>query len=213
MGGRFPPPKKIVMGEKTARPWSFGLVGGKSGAHSLLLFFVVLVISILVHIGGAVSSSLQDKKERPVLALKGFLRDLREFVRTEKRMPNDFRELEIKIWNKGNADIPTRLNYGNQFVVAENYKYIYFSGSIEGVGVANVWAIPLGKYRDEYETVLLVISAAGEDIWRGPALNEQQLSAVLKNKFNPSFSQMAFLNMSKDAPKLVIPKSKKSGPF
>lgn len=181
------------------KPWGFGIFGGKKGNSSLLLFVLILIASILVQIGGAVRNELADRRERPALALKTFLRDLREYIRTEKQMPTNIRQLEIKIWNQGNDKIPSRLQHGNNIYVADNYEYIYFSGRVGGVSVANVWAIPLGKYRDEYETVLLVVAADGEAVWRGPALNEQQRVSVLATGFNPSLQQMSFLNMSKDA--------------
>jgi hypothetical protein len=200
------------MSEKTNRPWGFGLLGGKQGTMSLLVFFVILVLSILVHIGGAVSGVLQDRAARPQLSLKFFLRDLREYMQTEKRMPENLKELEKKIWNKDNPNLPTRLQHGNQILVAANYEYIYFSGKVEGVSVANVWAIPLGKYRDEFETVLLVVAFDGESVWRGPALSEEQRAVVLAKGFNPSFSQMSSLNMSKDAATTPA-KGKKSGIF
>ena len=88
------------MSEQTKKPWGFGLMGNKKGANSLVVFFIILVLSILVQIGGYAGNYLKDDRQRPALALKSFLRDLRQFMTQEKRMPGNLRELEVKIWNK-----------------------------------------------------------------------------------------------------------------
>ncbi|HLM60730.1 MAG TPA: hypothetical protein VK308_08000 [Pyrinomonadaceae bacterium] len=197
------------MSETTKKPWGFGLVGGNKGGKTFAVFFIILIITLVVQIAGYFVVSYQTKEERPVLALNSFLRDVREFVKTEKRMPANLKEIENKVWLKAKPNQPTRLHYGNRVMVSSNYEYIYFAGTVDGVGIANVWAIPLGKFRDEAETVLLVIAPEGESVWRGPALTAEQREFVFAKGFNPTFPQMSALNMSKDAPK--APQTKSSG--
>lgn len=195
------------MSEKTKKPWGFGFAGGGKGGKSFAVFFIAVLITIVVQIGGAVAVSYQTKEERPVLALNSYLRDVREFVKTEKRMPANFQDIEDKVWRKANPKLPTRLQYGEKIMVSSNYEYHYFAGQVNGVGIANIWAIPLGRFRDEAETVLLVIAPEGEAVWRGPALNAPQRELIMANGFNPTFPQMSGLNMSKDAPKSPAPNS------
>lgn len=198
------------MGKKESKPWSFGLLGGKSGTKSIVAFFIILVIGILTHIGGAVYHEIQDRRARPVLALKSVLRDVREFVRIEKKMPANFREIEITLWNKGNADVPSRL-HGENLLTTDNYEYIYHHGNVQGAPVVFVWALPLGKYREEYDTVLIVISTDGETVWRGPAFSDEQRIFALFKGFNPSFADMSKLNMKLD--QKVQPQQQKKGGF
>lgn len=188
-----------MMGKKEERPWGFGLFAGKNGTKAILAFFIVLFISIMTHVVGAIHGEIKDRRERPVLALKSFLRDVREFIRTEKKIPGDLRELEVKIWDKTRPGTPSRL-HGTNIYVANNYEYVFFSGNVENKQPqVTIWAIPLGKYRDDYETVLIVIRNEGETVWRGPALNDAQRSFVLAKGFNPSLPEMAQINMKLDA--------------
>lgn len=186
------------MSGKESKPWSFGLFGGKGGSKSIVIFFVLLVVAVLINVAGAIKGELSDRRERPVLALKSALRDVREFIKTEKRIPGNYRELEVKVWNKGKPDEPTRLN-GNNIFVSGFYEYIYFSGEAQEIGIVSIWAVPLGKYRDEYDTVLLIIKPDGETTWRGPALTQSQTDFVISKGFDMNFQQMASLNMKKDA--------------
>lgn len=201
------------MGNKEKKPWSFGLFGGKNGTKSILAFFVFLILAIVTHVAGAVYGEITDRRERPVLALKSVLRDVREFVRVEKKVPANFREIEIKIWNKSKPDAPSRL-HGNNILLTDNYEYIYHSGNVQGVPLVNVWAIPQGKYRDQYETVLIVITPDAEEVWRGPAFNDAQREFVLSPKgFNPTFPDMAAINMKRDAKAPAQQQKKKFGIF
>jgi hypothetical protein len=185
-------------GSKENKPWSFGLLGGKPGRKSIFVFVVFLVLAIGTRIGGAIYDDVQDRRSRPVLALNSVLRDVREFVRAEKQMPAHFRDIEQKIWHKRTPGAPSLL-HGDNILVADNYEYIFHSGKIKGVNLVNIWAIPLGKYRDEYETMMLVVTDAGEELWRGPALSEAQRSTVLSEKSYPaSFPLLSELNMKRD---------------
>lgn len=187
------------MANKEKKPWSFGLFGGKNGTKSILAFAVLVVLAITTHIAGAVYNEVRDRRARPVLALKSVLRDVRGFINTEKRMPASFKDIEFNIWNKKNADMPTRL-HGENILVADNYEYRMFSGKVKGINLINVWAIPLGKYREEAETVLLVVTDGGEDVWRGPALSEDQRNRVFADESFPmTFPQLSQLNMKRDA--------------
>lgn len=187
-----------MRGNKENKPLSFGLFGGRKSSRALLAFVIVLAIGIFTQIIGAVYLELKDRKERPALALKSILRDVRDFVRIEKRIPADFAEIEDKIWNKGKKGTVSVL-HGKSIYTADNYEYIYFAGKTKEIPLVNIWAIPLGKYRDQYDSVLLVITPDGEESWRGPALTNAQHDFVLENGFNPTFPQMAMLNMKKDA--------------
>ena len=185
------------MGNKADKPWSFGFFGGKAGNKSIIIFFLVVGFAVVTHIGGAFYDEMKDRRERPALALKSLLRDVREYVRVEKSLPSSWREVEAKIWN-ARSPAPSRL-HGNNILVLDNYEYFYHAGKVGEVGLVNIWALPLGKYRDQYETVLLVITPEGDEVWRGPALNETQRAMALNVGFNPSFAQMSQLNMKKDA--------------
>ncbi len=187
------------MANKEKKPWSFGLLGGKNGTKSILAFALVVLVAITTHIIGAVYNEIHDRRARPVSSLKSVLRDVREFIRVEKRTPSSLRDIEINIWNKKNADIPTRL-HGDTILVVNNYEYRLYSGKIKGINLINVWAIPLGKYREESETFLLIITDGGEDVWRGPALNDEQRNRVFSNESFPmTFPQLSQLNMKRDA--------------
>jgi hypothetical protein len=198
------------MGNKADKPWSFGFFGGKAGNKSIIVCFLVVVFAVLTHIGGAFYDEMKDRRERPALALKSILRDVREYVRVEKTMPSSWREVEAKIWNVPSR-APSRLLGG--ILVVDNYEYFYHAGKVGEVSLVNIWALPLGKYRDQYETVLLVITAEGDEVWRGPALNEAQREMVLNAGFNPSFAQMSQLNMKKDAPAPASTPKRGSGLF
>ena len=184
------------MGEKKGKPWSFGLSGGTGSNKSLILFFVVVVIALLTHVGGWVQGMRKESKEKPSLAINSLLRDTRTFAKSEKRMPANFKEIEDVVWNKGVAGAGTRLSHGNYIYVANNYEYFYFAGKNSDSYVkVNLWAIPLGKYRDEADTFLMVIDADGEDIWKGPALTAEQRKLVLEKNLGILLPDLSDMNM------------------
>ncbi len=72
----------------------------------------------------------------------------------------------------------------------------------------------LGKYREQYDTVLLIITDDGEEIWRGPVLNDAQRNFVISDQaFPTTFPQLSQMNMKKDATAAPAGQSKKPGMF
>lgn len=193
------------MGDKTSKPWSFGLAGGKGGGKAIICFVVVIVVAILVHIGGYVSAEMKDRRLRPEIALKSILRDVRAFSADNKRLPANFREIDANIWRGKNGS----LQYGENIYVNDNYEYFYFSGMIGAVAQVHIWAVPTGKYRDSAETVLMIVTPKGEDVWSGPALSDAHRDYVRTNGFNPDLATMAKLSMTKSGAAPPAPASKK----
>ena len=198
------------MGEKIGKSWSFNVFSSGRGMKSVVALIIIILISFIVQGGVWFKSNQQERRQQPVLVLNSILADIREFQTENNRLPKNFLELRQAVWEKTKTKLDWTLGYGNYIFVHENYEYIFYYDLVDKRATINIWAMPLGKFRDNYKTVFLVVVGDGQEIWTGAAFNRENRRFVINNGFNPPINKMIELNMTiiKDKAAPAIKKNK-----
>lgn len=176
---------------------------GMKKTYYLLILCVLLAIGSRVYAGYV--SSEKEKQGTPVLALNSWISDLKAFYVKQARYPRDLSELEQVVWiprvmkgnRNSNAEKPSLLTNGKRLFIKDNYLYIYTAHA--DLQYCSVWAVPLGDKRNEpgiYTNFILLSSKDLEQIWRGPAMEDEQIKNIPTQAI-PSEYDMARLGMSK----------------
>lgn len=165
---------------------------GRSKFFTVICLVIALIACIGVRAVGYFHQSKLEQSKKPQLALNTWMKDLMAFQKASGRFPNDLIELDTKIWRKDKPDKPSRLTHGKHDYVYLNYHYKYFANG----NVASVWAIPLGEYKSEFNTVFLVMTADKYEIWRGASLKPEEVKAI-PAVATPSPELLATLGMFK----------------
>lgn len=152
--------------------------------------FVLVAISGLLLVGVYIyslwASDRQRKAERPVEAADVMVRDLRSFHKKRGGFPGSLKDLEGIVWERKE----TR-SYSNdeRGLTHRNYHYLYTRINHHQF---TLWAIPMGRQRDEASTWFLVVSPDSQSRWKGPALNTDDVKAL---SLHPSANQLTVLGL------------------
>ena len=107
--------------------------------------------------------------------------DLLKFHQKRGSFPEKLEDLEGVVWEKKDRNYVT---YGRS-MIHRNYFYLYSKINPHRF---TLWAIPIGKVRDEVSTVFLVGTPSSDRAWKGPALLipdiEKLSQAPSSNKLN-----------------------------
>jgi hypothetical protein len=138
----------------------------------------VLSFIITLGAGGAAwyVNSSRAAAEMPVLALLSLVRDVRSFHGLDGAFPADLSALQDKVWTPRGKGF-FKLSEANHSFVAANYYYLY---NAVGPHEANIWAVPLGRYRAQYPTMYVKIrnNESVPTVWQGPALDFEQIKKI-----------------------------------
>lgn len=160
--------------------------------HLSLIFAIVLLIAfVAARFGIAWELSSRIEAEKPQLALKTLIAELRQYKTSKKKFPLSFDQLNDEIWVR--KDKQKNL-IGKRYFSENNYVYYYTSDE----KFCSIWAVPQGKYRESSETVFVLLNEANQEIWRGQALSEEQ-KQLIPSIVRPPLALMAQFNMNKDA--------------
>jgi hypothetical protein len=156
-----------------------GGIGFKMGmGQRLHVSIIAFVICFLLAIGVTVFASYhkgqKENAEIPKSNLTYFYKSVMALHKQQGRFPKDFAEVENLIWSKNKKDYKSKLYSDRNLVLSNNYLYIY----IPGEQVCAIWAIPQGKFREEANTVYIVISPEKYEIWRGAALSQTEVDSI-----------------------------------
>lgn len=152
--------------------------------------FVLVAISGLLLVGVYIyslwASDRQRKADLPVEAADVMVRDLRSFHKKRGGFPGSLKELEGIVWERKE----TR-SYSNdeRGLTHRNYHYLYTRITHHEFAL---WAIPMGRQRDEAATWFLVVSPDSQRRWKGPALNTDDVKAL---SLRPSAHQLTVLGL------------------
>lgn len=141
---------------------------------SIVAFVITFILAIAVTGFSYYIAGRKDAQEVPQLALNTLLKSVLSHHQQEGRFPKDFAELEFNVWNKKQSGYKSRLYSDNNLYLVNNYLYIY----VPGEQVCAIWAIPQGKFRDQANTVYLVISPDKQEMWRGAALSQAEVNSI-----------------------------------
>ena len=132
---------------------------------TLILMPIAAVTVVGVYISSLWASERQRTAEAPVEAFDVMVRDLRSFHKKRGGFPKDLKELEGVVWEKKEG---REFSKGGSGLTHRNYHYLYTPISHHQFAL---WAIPVGRQREEAATWFLVIT---------PESRERSFSALAR---------------------------------
>jgi hypothetical protein len=153
---------------------------------SLILMPIAVLVVVGVYIYSLWASERQRTAETPVEALEVMMRDLRSFHKKRGGFPKVLKELEGVIWEKKKYREFSKDGSG---LTHRNYHYVYTPISSHQF---TLWAIPMGRHREEAATWFLVITPEVQRRWKGPALTAEDVKGL---DFHPSAIQLSILGL------------------
>src|SRR4030095_11502646 len=133
----------------------------------------------------------REREQTPRLAVDSLVKALRTYNKQTGRFPEDFRELEERVWKHKQA--PDFGADGRSLSVA-NYLYLYHPGDGR---YATIWVIPVGPRREEGSTHFLLIRPDSLRRWKGAPLSLDEIKNIPPV---PQYRQMALFGMSEQNP-------------
>lgn len=157
---------------------------------SLALVPVVLVIVIGVYVYSLWAAERRRTADMPVEAADRMMRDLLSFHKKRGGFPKDLKELEGVIWEKKESR-----SYSNdkRGLTHRNYYYLFTRLNPH---CFTLWAIPMGRQREEAATQFLLVTTESCRRWKGPALSIEQASEIAPN---PSVTELSLLGLIEQA--------------
>jgi hypothetical protein len=174
-------------------------VNQQSTRKKFRLSFVTLGISVAALVISFVFVTVlgrrHESEQTPRLAAGGMVKALRKYHKQSGRFPDDFRELEARVWKHKKA--PDFGADGRSLSVA-NYFYLYHRID---AGSATIWIIPTGPRREEASTHFLLLRPDSLRRWRGVPLSLDKIKGL---PAVPQYRQMALLGMTEQEPKSFL---------
>lgn len=153
---------------------------------SLVLTPVVFLLVVGAYIYSLWEADRQRSADIPVEGTSMMMRDLLAFHEKRGGFPNDLKQLEGVIWK--NARDRNFSNKGRGFA-HRNYFYLYTQLNSHRF---TLWAIPMGRSREDAATWFLMVSPDSRRGWKGAAL---PLEHVKKIEVSPSIAQLGVLGL------------------
>lgn len=157
---------------------------------NLKITLILMPIAVLVVVGVYIYSLWELERQRtaeaPVEAFDVMVRDLRSFHKKRGGFPKDLKELEGVVWEKKEDREFSKDGSG---LTHQNYHYLYAPVSPHQFAL---WAIPMGRRREEAATWFLVITPGSQRRWKGPALTPEDLKGL---ELHPSAYQLNVLGL------------------
>jgi hypothetical protein len=163
--------------------------------RGLRMSFVTLGASVAAMIIAYAATTILEarrlREQTPRLGVDSLVKALRSHHRQTGRFPNDFLELDARVWKRKSAP-----DFGadNRSMSVANYYYIY---TRVDAGAATIWIIPTGPRREEGSTHFLLLTPDNLRRWKGAPLSLEEakrLSPV------PQYREMALLGMTEQRP-------------
>lgn len=156
----------------------------------LKITIILLPVAVLVVVGVYVYSlwaaERQNTAETPVEAFDVMIRDLRVFQKKRGGFPKSLKELEGVVWEKKEA---REFSGDGAGLSHRNYHYLY---SPIDHHQFTLWAIPMGRQREQAATWFLTVAAHSQRRWKGPALTPEDVKGLY---LHPSAQQLNVLGL------------------
>lgn len=158
--------------------------------NSLKISLVLIPIASLLVVGVYVYSLWASERKRatesPVEAADVMMRDLLSFHKKRGGFPKDLKELEGVVWEK-----KENRSYSNDKRGLKHRNYYYLYTRLDHHRFT-LWAIPMGRYREEAATCFLAVTPEMHRRWKGPALSPGDVKGL---SLNPSANQLSVLGL------------------
>lgn len=167
-----------------------------------LSYILLAVLALTALISSIAVKVIVERRERllteqitPKLNTERWHKDLLLYHDKTGKFPSNFRELEILIWNNGDAKKESLLTNGENLYVFDNYMYLYYADGANGQ-ICSLWAVPIGEKKSEANTFLVLLTPKSYQTWKGLPLSDNDLDRIPK-KAIPLDTELARLGMSK----------------
>ncbi len=157
---------------------------------SLVLIPVAIAVVVGIYVYSLWASERRRSAEIPVEAASVMMRDLLVFHEKRGSFPIDLKQLEGVVWEKKSG---RRFSIDDRALSHRNYYYLYTRA---GEQRFSLWAVPMGKLREEAPTWFLTVTPESCRRWKGPALPLEQVGKI---KTTPSIAELGILGLSEQA--------------
>jgi hypothetical protein len=153
---------------------------------SLVLIPLAILIVVATYIYSLWASETQRAAELPIEAADVMMRDVLSFHRKRGGFPKDLKDLEGVVWEKKEDR-----SYSNdkRVLTHRNYYYLYTRLNHHRF---SLWAIPMGKHREEAATLFLVVTPESRRRWKGGSLGPEDVKRI---SADPSVNQLSVLGL------------------
>jgi len=153
---------------------------------SLVLIPLALAVLAGIYVYSLWAAERQLAAEIPVEAADAMVRDLLSFHRKRGGFPKDLKELEGVAWEKKESRSYSNDKHG---LTHRNYYYLFTRLDHHRF---TLWAIPMGRQREEAATWFLVITPESRRRWKGPAITSEDVERL---SLYPSTNQLTVLGL------------------
>lgn len=153
---------------------------------TLILLPVAIVAVVGFYVYSLWATERQRTAETPVEAFDVMIRDLRSFHKKRGGFPKNLKELEGVVWEKKEAREFSKDGSG---LTHWNYHYLYSPISHHQF---TLWAIPMGRQREEAATWFLVITPESQRRWKGPSLTPEDIRGI---RLQPLANELSVLGL------------------
>ena len=152
---------------------------------SLILVPLALTMLIGVYVYSLWSEERKRAAEIPSDATGAMNRDLLKFHEKRGSFPEALQDLEGVVWEKKDRNYVSE----GRSMFHRNYFYMY---TLVGPHRFTLWAIPIGKQRDDAPTFHLIGTPGSHRVWKGPAVSLRDVSQISPV---PTTSELDILGM------------------
>ena len=153
---------------------------------TLILMPVTFIAVVGVYVYSLWAAQSQRSAEAPVEAFEIMIRDLRSFHKKRGGFPKDLKELEGVVWEKKEG---REFSKDGARLTHRNYHYLYTPISHHQF---TLWAVPMGRQRNEAATWFLTATPGSHRRWKGPALSAEDARTL---SLQPSLDQLSVLGL------------------
>lgn len=158
--------------------------------NSLKISLVLIPLAILLVVGTYIYSLWASERQRvaelPVEAVDVMMRDLLAFHKKRGGFPKDLKEMEGVVWEKKESR-----SYSNdkRGITHRHYHYLYTPSSHHRF---TLWAIPMGKQREDAVTWFLAVTPESQRRWKGGALSPEDVKRL---SLDPSANELSVFGL------------------
>lgn len=158
--------------------------------NSLKISLVLIPIAFLLVVGVYAYSLWASERKRaaeiPVEAADVMMRDLLSFHNKRGGFPKDLKEMEGVIWGKNESRSYSK---DKRSLTHRNYLYLYTRLNHHR---STLWAIPMGRQREEAATLFMVVTPESQRRWKGGSLGPEDVKRI---SVDPSGNQLNVLGL------------------
>jgi len=163
---------------------------------SLILAPLALTFMIGVYIYSLWAQERDLKAEAPFDASAALSRDLFKFHQKRGSFPENLEELEGVVWEKK----PRNFASAGRALIHRNYYYLY---TLEDHHRYALWAIPMGKAREEAPTLFLTADPFTNRTWKGPAVPLTELKNLSTTPTSHELGILGLIEQQKPQNRIV----------